>query len=345
MKYIYIGGFPPPYGGVTVKNRLLFSKLSTHIEIEQSKFYDRRKRKLSRMLFLIVELITHRSGFIIGISKESLKKITYLLFYINRRAMNQSIVMVMGGTFPQMVERDPKLQKFLKQFKHIYVETNGMKGTLNHANIMSVSVFPNCREKAELNLLIVKSENPLRCLFFSQISKDKGVDIILDTVKILEKQKLDYIIDFYGHIDQRYKAQFDQGISTTGRLKYNGVFKSTTKDDVYVLLSQYDVLLFPTKWRNEGVPGVLVEAKIAGLPAIVSDINFNSEIVNDGMTGIVLKENTPDNLAAAIERIYLNRDWLIEMKKDTVASSEDYIIDNYIEGIIETLTTFDEDRI
>lgn len=114
-------------------------------------------------------------------------------------------------------------------------------------------------------------------------------------------------------------------------------FKSTKKNELYNKLQQYDLLLFPTKWKNEGVPGVLVESKIAGIPAIVSDINFNSEIIKDEKTGLVLKKNTPEELAYAIERVYFNRDWLIELKHNAKDSSEEYLIENYIEDIIRLL--------
>lgn len=45
-------------------------------------------------------------------------------------------------------------------------------------------------------------------------------------------------------------------------------------------------LLLPSKWSGEGVPGALVESKMAGIAAIVSDWNFNAEIVKNDSEGI-----------------------------------------------------------
>lgn len=106
---------------------------------------------------------------------------------------------------------------------------------------------------------------------------------------------------------------------------------------MYNKLQQYDVLLFPTRWKAEGVPGVLVEAKISGLPSIVSNINFNTEIIEDGKNRIILKHSTSVELANAIGCVYSNRDLLMEMKTNAMASAENYLIENYIEDIVQMI--------
>ncbi|CDO03673.1 sugar transferase, PEP-CTERM/EpsH1 system associated [Oceanobacillus picturae] len=341
MKFIYLGGFPPPYGGVTVKNKLLFKKLNSNLEIKKSGFYNHHKNIVYRVIALLLELINKNNSLVIGVSKGSLKILTYILYYLNKKVMNNSIVMVMGGTFHHMVLKDKKLQKFLKEYKKIYIETDGMKKALNSVGISNVTVFPNCRERADISINL--NENPkIRCLFFSQVSLEKGVDNVLDMAGILDNKGVAYSIDFYGEIVSEYKMIFESTIDSNSNIHYCGVYKSSTNNDLYEKLSHYDVLLFPTRWKNEGVPGVLVESKISGLPSIVSDLNFNSEIIEDESTGIVLKQNTPEELANVIERLYLNRDLLAEMKHKAKASSEYFIIENYIEEIIQCLTNNDQ---
>lgn len=337
MKYIYIGGFPPPYGGVTIKNKLLFIKLSQHIEIEHSAFYEKNMNLIEKIISLFTSLVDRRYGFIIGISRDSLKKITHILYIMNKKSMNKSIVMVMGSTFSQMVAEDKKLQKWIKEYKHIYVETNGMKRVLNSVGVRNVSVFPNCRERPKELIEIKNNDNEkVRCLFFSLISKDKGADIVFEAVNILSNRGMNYSIDFYGHIEKKYRDEFEKKVRSSNYVNYCGVFRAD-QESVYTKMQQYELLLFPTRWKNEGVPGVLVEAKFAGLPAIVSDINFNSEIIEDEKTGIILKQNTPNGLANAIERVYSDRRWLMEMKKNARVSGENYLIENYIEDIVQMI--------
>lgn len=334
LKYIYLGGFPPPYGGVTVKNKLLFEKLEKEIKIKKSGFYNSKKSRLYRTISLLIDLILTKKGLIIGLSRVSLKKITFILYLFNKKLMNNSIVMVMGGTFHEMVLKDRKLQKALKQYKNIFIETEGMKQALNSVGISNVTVFPNCRESTDINLSFSSKNSEIRCLFFSQVSREKGVDDIMHMAKILDEKGIRYSIDFFGEIVPEYKAEFNKSITSNKNLRYCGVFKSNSGNELYKKLNSYDVLLFPTKWKTEGVPGVLVEAKIAGLPSIVSDVSFNSEIVENGKTGTVLKQNTPEGLADAIEELYIDRDLLVSMKENAKDSSQKYIIDNYIKDIV-----------
>ncbi len=172
----------------------------------------------------------------------------------------------------------------------------------------------------------------LKVVFFSRVTPNKGIDIILETAKKLPK------VDFYlyGEIDNTYSDTFSNEINGSTNITYHGVFKG--KDtEVYDEMSKYDVMLLPTRWRNEGVPGVLVEAKIAGVPAIVSNICYNAEIVEDGVSGIVLMENTAEELAKTIARLDADRVELYRLKCGAKQSAELYYIENYMDDILRKL--------
>lgn len=117
---------------------------------------------------------------------------------------------------------------------------------------------------------------------------------------------------------------------------YNGVYQ-VEGDNVYTLLNQYDLLLLPTRWKAEGVPGVLVEGKIAGLPAIVSDINYNAEIVEHGVSGFVLDRLNADAMVKAIRIIDEDRSLLTQLKQGALQSAEAYMIDKYIDEILRQI--------
>lgn len=56
---------------------------------------------------------------------------------------------------------------------------------------------------------------------------------------------------------------------------------------VYASLAAADVFVLPSLW--EGMPLALIEAQAAGLPAVVSDVVGNRDVVVDGKTGFVCK--------------------------------------------------------
>ena len=124
----------------------------------------------------------------------------------------------------------------------------------------------------------------LKCVFFSLIQEKKGADIVLNAAR--NCPSVDFA--FYGSIDVDYEKHFMAEIASLPNVQYHGLFKGRMKMSMQNWQSMMG--FFPTKWKTEGVPGILVEGKIAGLAEVVSNESYNSEIVKDGVEGIVLKE-------------------------------------------------------
>jgi glycosyltransferase involved in cell wall biosynthesis len=71
------------------------------------------------------------------------------------------------------------------------------------------------------------------------------------------------------------------------------------RSDVPALLRLADVFAFPTEYR-EGVPRVLLEAALAGVPIVSTSMPGCCEVVRDGWSGLLVPPHTPDCLAARI---------------------------------------------
>jgi glycosyltransferase involved in cell wall biosynthesis len=243
----------------------------------------------------------------------------------------------MGGKSAEIIAKDKNYLKFVANYKKIYVEANGMKKELEDKGLRNVGIFPNCRSLPKNDLNVNEAiDNKIRLVYFSQISEEKGADLVFEAANLLDRNEIEYEIDFYGPINEKFEEKFFSNIDNFSNVKYCGIFKAD-EEDVYEKLNQYDVLLFPTRWKHEGVPGILVEAKIAGIPSIVSQINFNAEIINDGSDGIVMNENSAPHLFNAINLLYSNRELLSMMKYNAKGDSINYLIDNYINNIISDI--------
>lgn len=337
MKRYYLGSFPPPYGGVTIKNRLVYSNIIKYIDCNMIDFSQIKEKKIKTLFKFILAITNRKAAFVIGVSGDSTrKKFTQLLYTINRTAMRKSIILIMGGIAHNTISSDDNYKTWMKEFKMIYVETESMMQTLNRAGLNNVKVFPNCRENPNFDELNKQKNDLFRCVYFSRISKDKGVDTIIDTCERLSINGFQYHVDLYGKIDEDYKDEFTNKISNNAAISYKGIFKSEG-NNVYHKLQEYDVMLFPTRWKAEGVPGILIESKIASLPVIASNINFNSEIVNHGVDGIVINPGNSEELYNSIVELYNNPDSLSKMSQNAKKSSEKYYIDNYIDEIVDLL--------
>ena len=76
------------------------------------------------------------------------------------------------------------------------------------------------------------------------------------------------------------------------------------RDDVGDLLAASDVLVLSS--RTEGMPGVLIEAGLAGLPVASYDVGGVAEIVEDGVTGLLAPLGDRAALAERVLRLTLD---------------------------------------
>lgn len=335
MSIVYMGAFPPGYGGVTIKNQNLYTALEKGIPIKKVDFNRVKRKDIKEAGRLVFHLLNPRNRFVVGVSgKITRKRFTQVLYYLNRKAMRNSIIMIMGGTASHDMSVDPEYRKCAMGYKKIYVETQSMKAEMDAAGFENVDIYPNGRFRPQKAVELKTADKKLRCVFFSQVQPEKGADLVLEAARMLPN--VDF--SFYGNIVDDYKDIFMNRVNAQQNVSYYGVFKGSF-DAVYGELSKYDVLLFPTKWDIEGVPGILVEGKIAGLAEIVSNKSYNAELVQDGVEGVVIAENTGNCLAAAIQQLAEDRDFLNSMKKGSRESSERYYIENYIESIADNLRT------
>ena len=80
-----------------------------------------------------------------------------------------------------------------------------------------------------------------------------------------------------------------------------------SRGDVPSLLAMADVFAFPTEYA-EGVPRAIMEAALAGLPIVASDIAGCRQVVRDGWNGRLTPLRDPRALADGVIEMLDNRD-------------------------------------
>ena len=70
--------------------------------------------------------------------------------------------------------------------------------------------------------------------------------------------------------------------------------------DAAIFWSAVDVAISTSD--NEGMPIALIEAQLAGLPVIATNVGSNSEVIEDEVTGLLVNK-TADELSGAVERL------------------------------------------
>ena len=73
--------------------------------------------------------------------------------------------------------------------------------------------------------------------------------------------------------------------------------------DALVAMTDLDIYLHPSRW--EGMPVALIEAQVAGLPAVATDVVGNRDVIKSGATGYL--GHDVDTLAAALSTLIADR--------------------------------------
>lgn len=324
-KIYYFGGFPPPYGGVTIKNKLLTDALAPSIPLA---LRDTRKAKRNplRLVAQSLRLAAGKGPFVIANSKSGRRKLTMLLARLNPKALEKSLLIVMGGSIAEDIAGDDAYIRALKSYRRIFVELEAMAHKLRSMGFENISVYPNCRKDNRVKEIRKTPENGVKCLFFSLICKEKGVDNILEAARACPGHSF----TFYGDIQEDYRQEFLAQVEALPNCVYRGVFASDGVN-VYSELHSYDLLLLPTRYATEGIPGVLIEAKIAALAAIVSDVSYNRYLIHSGVSGLVLQENTAQALTQALQS--LTPQAIDSLKQGALQSAQSYLIENNLREI------------
>ena len=332
MAIYYIGSFPPSYGGVTIKNKNLYEALEGSLDLRRIDM-NRIKRGDIREIFRFCWAMAMGKQYIIGLAgQRNRRQFTKLLYRFKRRAMERSILLVMGGVVKDVAEAAPDLRKMFGSYRKVYVELPGMQQQMENAGIHNVGIYPNCRPRPRELPEPDRGGEQLKCVFFSIIQPEKGVDLILQAAEELPQMQF----HFYGELRRDYEQIFSAGVRKCSNIQYHGVF-SADAEGIYRELCKYDVLLLPTRWRAEGLPGILVEAKIAGLPAVVSDHNFNSQIVFHGHDGVVIPDITSEKLVSALRELDADRERLLQMKNAGRESAVKYYLDYCVQDILANI--------
>jgi glycosyltransferase involved in cell wall biosynthesis len=134
---------------------------------------------------------------------------------------------------------------------------------------------------------------------FSRLSAWKGQHVLLDALKDApDVQALLVGGALFGQED--YEASLRAQVETLGlgdRVRFAGF-----RDDVPRLMAGVDVVLH-TSTHVEPFGRVVVEGMLAGKPVIATEGGGVGEIIDDGVTGLLIKPGDPGALAAAINRL------------------------------------------
>ncbi|HXW32942.1 MAG TPA: glycosyltransferase family 4 protein [Acidimicrobiales bacterium] len=124
--------------------------------------------------------------------------------------------------------------------------------------------------------------------FVGSLSPGKRPDVFVKVVKGLRERGLEFDATMIGDGSMRDTLRAPAEAA--------GVRMLGSRDDVADLLRASDVMIFPSRPQGEGMPGVLIEAGLSGVPVVATAVPGVRSIVAHGETGLVVDVNDVDSL-------------------------------------------------
>ncbi|MEQ8717463.1 MAG: glycosyltransferase family 4 protein [Acidimicrobiales bacterium] len=127
-----------------------------------------------------------------------------------------------------------------------------------------------------------------------RFSAEKNLVALIDAVGVLDDPRLELHMFGSGPMEEALRIRADEA-RTRSRIAFHGVVDDPT--DAYRVA---DFLVLPS--LAEGLSNTLLEAAVAGLPAIATAVGGTPEVVADGVTGYLAGDTTVGDLGTALRR-------------------------------------------
>jgi glycosyltransferase involved in cell wall biosynthesis len=158
--------------------------------------------------------------------------------------------------------------------------------------------------KSKPHAKIIPVDKPIILLFLSRLEKEKGIYIVIDTLRELNKteKKFKLIVTGTGSETDKVKKIIKEGDEEIELVGY--VSEEMKHTD---LLQNSHILFFPTNYP-EGLPLSILEGITYGLPIISRPVGGISDIVKNGENGYLFESLEP--------KVYIDK--ILEISKDPV---------------------------
>ena len=154
-----------------------------------------------------------------------------------------------------------------------------------------VAVFPNGRDPSVYAPGSSARRAKPTLLFVGRLEGQKRPDWFVDVVRAVRARGADVAARMAGGgelLEALRPIAAQAGVEMLG-----------PRDDVPALMADADLLVLTSR-PPEGMPGVLIEAGMAGLAVVTTDVPGAREVVRDGETGMIVPVDDKEGLAEAV---------------------------------------------
>lgn len=201
----------------------------------------------------------------------------------------------------------------------------GAKRELCHKSLLTVDIQKYLKKKPD-------SYVPGKTLLYvGGLIGRKGLDLLMPALALTERDiRLEIVGE--GSEEPALKAQIEE-LGLTERIVFRGFLEGEALNKCY---EECDAFILPTREDCYGL--VILEAMCASLPVIASKYADGAfDIMEDGVHGAIVNPYEPQELAAAINRMFESRERLMKMQKTCYERAQQFGFAKVAKGFYEAL--------
>lgn len=155
-------------------------------------------------------------------------------------------------------------------------------------------------------------------LSVGELNKNKNHETIIRAVAKNNDPRVVYLICGQGKLEP-YLKRLANSFGVEHKIRFLGF-----RNDVAEICSASDAFVFPS--YHEGLPVSVIEAMASGLPIICSDIRGNSDLIENGKGGYLLKPGDVNGFASYITKVIDDCDLRLSMGEQNIKTAEKFDI-------------------
>lgn len=225
-----------------------------------------------------------------------------------------------------------------------FVHKNILKYNLSKADILlstSKAMVKETRKYTDKEIYITPFGVDVNKFKPNEIGYSNNGELIIGTIKTLEeKYGIEYLIRAF-HLVKKNNGNLNVKLKIAGKGSKEKELKMLCKelsiedcveflgfisqDEVVEVLNSFDIAVFPSILDSESFGVAAVEAEACGVPVIVSDVEGLMESTKPEYSSLVFRKKDTKDLVEKIERLLLDDELRINMKKN----ARRYVEENY----------------
>ena len=235
--------------------------------------------------------------------------------YLSKQCVSPYLCIPNGGYFEGSIKNRSRFKKkiFAFLFERPYLERSAAVQALSEAESVAINaIAPRAAiikaPNGAFPISFKSSYNPGRgsprwITFVGRISvRHKGLDLLLPGLQMARNMGCDLKLNLVGPFERKQRRLLEGLIDKLGLVNHVRFHGTLYGEKKFQILKESHFFVHTSRW--EGMPFAVIEAMQLGIPVVISKETNLSEFVAADDCGWVIRENSPEYIAASLADAY-----------------------------------------